>query len=364
MVGVLLEMIEHLVFRNLIGEFGINIMYISDSTQKILGSKGGGGILLSICILSYNQAVEVERLLTSLISQVPDEVEIVIRDDSTDTETELLVERFSKHFPIRYYHGQKEGIDKTIIFLTKEARGKFVWWMGDDDIVPGGVSNILNALKETDSTFVWANYRLVNGKKLAIDFGENKFFESRDQLLEMAGSVLGFVSSTIIQRDLALTGMTKAEKYIGSAFVNLYLVLHVISQPGKYYYIHEPVVICHPATTDEIKAVVVKTSGVIKNEAFEVFGVNFSNIVREFSGVFSQRSIRRTIKKSFRQTWRGILVAWVGGWDTPKGKRLRMIKYFWMFPECWIALLFFLTPLTVNKLLYRFYKILRTNREL
>jgi glycosyltransferase involved in cell wall biosynthesis len=80
--------------------------------------------LLSICILSYNQAPDIERLLNSLVPQVTDEVEIIIRDDSTNNETELLVERFSNIIPIRYFHGKKEGIDKTVIFLANEARGR------------------------------------------------------------------------------------------------------------------------------------------------------------------------------------------------------------------------------------------------
>lgn len=316
--------------------------------------------LLSICILSYNQAPDIERLLNSLVPQVTDEVEIIIRDDSTNNETELLVERLSNIIPIRYFHGKKEGIDKTVIFLTNEARGEFVWWLGDDEVLPDGVGSVLEVIKRVpDVTFIWANYRLVYGTKLAIDLQASRLFKSKDELLELGGAGLGFVSATVFKRKSALTGIDESKKYAGSFFVNLYLVLYVISQPGRHYYVHGPVVICHPATVDEIKMVVVKSPGVIKNDAFEVFGVTFSRIVREFAAAFSSVTVRRVINKSFGQTWRGVLVAWVGGWDTPKGKRVRMIKYFWMFPECWIALLFFLTPLSVNKLLYRIYKAFR-----
>jgi glycosyltransferase involved in cell wall biosynthesis len=327
-------------------------------------SKEKKDILLSICILSYNQASEVKRLLNSLSPQITEDVEVVIRDDSTNNETELLVERFSKIIPIRYFHGKKEGIDKTVVFLTKEARGKFVWWLGDDDVVPGGVGKVLEVIKQNQNvTFVWANYRLVNGKELAIDLPVDRFFKNRDELLELGGTALGFVSSTILKRDLALSGIESSNKYIGSAFVNLYLVLHVISQPGKHYYMHGEVVTCHPTTSEEAKASVVKVNGEIHNWAFEVFGINFSNIVREFSNTFSRETIRRTIQKSFGQTWRGILVAYVGGWDTPKGKRIRTLKYFWMFPESWIAFLLFLIPLPIHRILYRFYKALYRNKQ-
>ena len=316
-------------------------------------------LLLSICILSYNQKDEVERLLNNLVPQVIDEMEIVIRDDSTNDDTEAIVRRFSATIPIRYYRGNKEGIDRTIIFLTEMARAKFVWWMGDDEVVPGGVARIIEVIKrEPEVTFIWANYQLVNGSKLAIDLPEDRFFESRDQLLELGGAALGFISSTIINRDLALPGIESSKKYIGSAFVNLYLVLYIISQPGRHYYIREVVVICHPTTSEESKVSVVNEAGEINNWAFEVFGVNFSKIVREFSECFSPIAIRRTIKKSFGQTWRGIIVAYVGGWDTPKGKRMRMIKYFWMFPEAWLAFVLFMMPLPLHKILYKLYKFI------
>jgi abequosyltransferase len=318
-------------------------------------------ILLSICILSYNQAPEMERLLNSLASQVSDEVEVIIRDDSTNNETELLVERFSRVFPIRYFHGEKEGIDRTVIFLTNEAKGEFVWWLGDDDVLPGGVATVLDVIKQVpDVVFIWANYRLVNDIKLAIDLQGSRSFKSKNELLELGGAALGFVSATVFKRKMALTGIDGSKRYAGSLFSNLYLVLHVISQPGEYYYIHGPVVICYPTTVEEIRAIVTKNSGSeIINAGFEVYGITFSNIVREFTGAFSAAAIRRTIRRTFGQAWRGMLVGWVGGWDTPKGKRVKMLKYFWTFPECWIALGCFLVPLSVNKLLYRIYKAFR-----
>ncbi len=331
---------------------------------KLTQSRERNDILLSICILSYNQASEVERLLNSLASQITDEVEIVIRDDSTDNETELLVESFSKIIPIRYFHGKKGGIDKTVIFLTQEAQGEFVWWMGDDDVVPGGVGAVLDVIKQNrDVTFIWANYRLVNAIELAINLHANRLFVNRDELLELGGTGLGFVSATIFKRNLALPGIESSKKYIGSLFVNLYLVLYVISQPGKYYHVQGPVVICHPMMSDEVKAIVVQSNGEIINRGFEVYGITLPNIIREFSDAFSQGAIRRTIKNSYGQTWRGMLVAWVGGWDTPVGKRWKMFKYYWSFPEFWLAIPFFLMPLWANKSLYRIYKVFFSNRR-
>jgi len=73
--------------------------------------------------------------------------------------------------------------------------------------------------------------------------------------------------------------------------------------------------------------------------------------------------VRKVIKKSFASLWRGMLVGWIGGWDTPKGKRWRMFKLYWSYPECWIALPIMLMPLWVNRGLYRVYKIFFSHRK-
>lgn len=319
---------------------------------------------LSICLPVYNQADELNRLLKSIIPQMTPEIEIIIRDDSTNSETKNIVKKFSKSFPIRYFQGIKEGIDRAVIFLVEKARGEFVWWIGDDDVVLGGISRVIEIIKnKPEVNFIWANYRIFDSKEIAIDFPSDRFFKNRDELIEEAVVGLGFISATIFRRSIALKGIEGARHCIGTEFSNLYIVLYVLAQPGENYYLRGPIIICHPASVDEIKEKTVK-NGEIKNRAFEVFGVNFTRIVREFQGPFSPTVVRRTIKKSFAQVWRGILVAWVGGWDTPKNKRWRMFKLYWSFPEFWLAIPFFLLPLSVNKILFRIYKVFFSNRKL
>jgi len=319
---------------------------------------------LSICLPVYNQTQELKRLLDSIAPQMTPEIEIIIRDDSTNDETKVLVDSFSKNIPIKFFHRAKEGVDKALLFLLEQAKGEFVWWIGDDDVSPDAIKKVLGVInREKEINFIWANYWIFNVKELSIDMQKDGFFKDRDELLEKAVVGLGFISACIFRRSAALIGLEESKKYINSEFFSLYIILSSIAQPGKSYYLRGPIVICYPAPIDEIRLKVVKKGGEIKNAAFEVFGVSFSEILKKFEGPFSHGAIRRTIKKSFGQTWRGMLVAWVGGWDTPKGKRLRMLKYFWTYPECWIALFFFCLPLSVNKILFIVYKVFFSNRR-
>jgi glycosyltransferase involved in cell wall biosynthesis len=320
-------------------------------------------VLLSLCILSYNQVDEIRRLFDSIKNQITPEVEVFIRDDSNNNDTENLVNEYTAFFPIRYIHGTKEGIDKTVIFLTKEAQGRFVWWLGDDVIEPGSVSRVLKLIKEeSDIDFIWANYHIVGHSKLAIDLPKDGYFESVDQLLELGYSGLGFISATIFNREKALSGISLAEKYVGSLFSNLCIVLWVLSQRGKCFYFRDPIITCYPTTPEEIKRMTNK-GGIINNRGFEVYGITFYNILHEFDGKFSKEAIKKTIKKNFSSFWRGMVVGWIGEWDTPKGKRLPLIRRYWIFPEAWLAFVLFFIPRSINRILFSFYKLFFSHRE-
>ena len=56
-------------------------------------------IILSICILTYNQPERIEKLLQNLSTQVTFEVEILIRDDSPDNRTKEIVRGYISKIP-------------------------------------------------------------------------------------------------------------------------------------------------------------------------------------------------------------------------------------------------------------------------
>lgn len=316
--------------------------------------------LLSICILSYNQPDAVQNLLSSLVRQITNDVEIIIKDDSIGDATELVIKEYSDILNIRYYRGVREGIDKAVVFLIENALGKFIWWLGDDIVTSGGVGSVLNTLtNHLDVDFIWANYQLVGSNKMGIDLKSGDGYISKDTLLELGGAGLGFISATIFRRQLGIQGLSGAKKYMGSLFANLYIILYVISQARSCYYLRGPIIECHPTSGEETKKIVTQSNGVIKNRGFEVYALTYPSIIREFSTTFSSTVIRYAIKRSFTQCWKGIYVGWVSGWDTPSGKKSRLIKDYWRHLDAYLAIFLFNLPLSLNKLMYRLYKKLK-----
>lgn len=323
------------------------------------------GILLSIAIPTRNQPEALRITLQSIMPQLAPDVEIVIGDNSTNNETELLITQSYSHPQIRYLkNGADLGIDKNILSITENARGIYVWWFGDDGMDSGAIAHVLGILRKyPEMAMIFVNSRISGRSDPAVNLGKDKFFKDRNQVLDEIGSGLTFASSIIFKKDaLRNVDQKKLDMYMGSQFVNFYLTMHVLSGEGGFYFVSTPYVICYPVSKDRIVSKVVRGAAV-NNDYFEIFGVTLFRIVHEFKDKFERRSIRCMLAKNFGTVWRGVLVGWVGGWDTPKGKRWQMFRLYWSYPEYWLALIAFLMPLSINRGLYRMYRVFFKERK-
>jgi hypothetical protein len=117
--------------------------------------------------------------------------------------------------------------------------------------------------------------------------------------------------------------------------------------------VNNPYIIIHPNTPEEVN-----------DNGFEVFGVNFLLIMREFKGYFRWLSFRRTVAKNFSHVWRGVLVRFATGYESPRGKRWPMLKYYWNYPATWVALPLMFLPRSIARIGYKTYQLFFKNRRL
>ena len=106
---------------------------------------------LSILIPAYNSERWLPRCLTSILSQIKDEVEVIIVDDgSTDRTLQCAREFAEKWSCIEVFTKKNEGVGAARNFLLDKARGEFIWFVDSDDyIVEGCLSLLLKELSET-----------------------------------------------------------------------------------------------------------------------------------------------------------------------------------------------------------------------
>lgn len=314
--------------------------------------------MLSICVPTYNQPGAVRKLFENLMPQYQPQIEILVRDDSANNETEEIVSELGKAAPIRYFRGKKEGLDAAIIFLTEEARGLFVWWIGDDAIVPGAIQRILQLIENhNDLSFIWLNsHDNQNIDALAIGDTKSYFFSERNKILDMNIGLLGFITATVFKRSLALPGMEGAKKHVGSAFVCMYIILYVIAQEGRCYFLGTPLFTTQSKPAGEIRWY----------DQFQVFGINIFHIVMEFKSSFDKRQIKKALSKNLTMVAKAIIVERALGLKTgfasPSPKILPLVRTYWSYWEVWIFLPLLMTPRFILTPLYSIYSKLLSHK--
>lgn len=333
----------------------INMSYAKNASREIW---------LSICIPTYNRPIKLKRMLTKLIPQITPEIEIIIRDDSENQKTKVITEDLLSQEGInyQYFSGPRIGVDSAALFLLEKASGKYIWWFSDDDeIASGTINEIKEIISKSDYAAIWANFTYDKNGSLAVDRATGPF-ASPDDALTTLGTNVGLISTQIIRREIGLNAVDFAKKHVhGFSFASTAIFLKSLEE-GRSYFFRGPAIKCNPTEIDEIKQITSK-NGEINNNGFKVYGEYFRNLIIDLPGSYSKKAKRRAISINFASLWRGMLVGWIGGWDTPEGKRLRMLKLYWNYPECWIALPLFCLPRPVATAFYKIYKIFYSHRK-
>lgn len=120
--------------------------------------------LLSIAIPTYNRANYLNCCLQHICNQLTDDdgaiIEILVSDNGSNDDTELVVQQYiSNGYAIRYIKNfSNTGPDANIAQCFDQAKGKYVWIFGDDDILlDGALVKILRVLETNEYGVVHLN---------------------------------------------------------------------------------------------------------------------------------------------------------------------------------------------------------------
>ncbi|WP_141444339.1 glycosyltransferase [Bacillus cereus] len=97
---------------------------------------GYGDPLVSIIIPTYNRVRYFQIALESALAQSYKNIEIIVVDDSNNSDTYYLIQSYLEDYPFIYYYRNKENIGGALNFIKgfQYCTGEYINFLMDDDI--------------------------------------------------------------------------------------------------------------------------------------------------------------------------------------------------------------------------------------
>ena len=120
--------------------------------------------LVSIIIPAHNSQDTIEECIKSILAQDFHNFEILIVINNSIDSTKTISEEFAeKDSRIRIIESEIGGVGHARNIGLKESTGEWILFVdSDDNLLPNGISTLLQSAEETNADFVCASYVLVN----------------------------------------------------------------------------------------------------------------------------------------------------------------------------------------------------------
>ncbi|MHA4894104.1 glycosyltransferase family 2 protein [Pedobacter sp. PWIIR3] len=202
--------------------------------------------LLTVGIPTFNGEAyliqAIESVLTQLNESNSSDIEILISDNASTDQTELLVNKFVTAYPniVRYHKNEVNvGFDRNVDNLFKMATGRYVEILGDDDYLENHtIDEILKVIRRDEGYgFLLLNVGFLNistNTELAANLMESdQQFQDKDDFFKWSKWRTSAISSIIIRRMDWLS--VNLDSYMGNQWIHISALLEVIAINAKAY---------------------------------------------------------------------------------------------------------------------------------
>ncbi len=229
-----------------------------------------GEKLLSICVPTYNRAEILRIFLGKLQREFEtinvNEIDLLVSDNcSTDNTEDVVKSKIDEGMPINYIRNVENlGMDGNFVQCFKKASAKYVWVIGDDDLIKSGsLGIILNQLKAD-------TYGLIHLRANKFD-NRIKAYNNYKEFLEKVTYYISFISSNIVATKFVKS--IDFDKYTGTYFTLIPLYITAAQTAGKNLIIGKQLL--------DTGADAQRNGGY---NYFEVFVSNYLSIRKEYFG--------------------------------------------------------------------------------
>lgn len=253
--------------------------------------------LLTIAIPTYNRSRCLAQLLEILAPQLAGEsrVELVISDNASPDDTSSVVASFRGKGLSLIYDREEENIGPDANFLKcfREARGKYLWIFGDDDIIlPGSLRKVLDLLSENECDLIHVGFLSSSDTLVLERFTcvpiKAEIIEDSSEMVRRANHSLSFISANIVNRDRVLANIEcPLDELIGTNLLQLGWVYTALNCYIRGIHITGPLVAARDSATPDFDFV-------------SVFGPKFVSITDRW---LNEPKLRKIIIDSVLKTF-------------------------------------------------------------
>ena len=176
--------------------------------------------LISICIPTFNSAVQLEKCLNSIYNQIGNDslFEVFVSNDNSSDNSNDVIKRFFNLYN-NLTNSKNEtsiGPNKNISLTFEKSRGKYILLHGDEDyfkentIYP--LLDIIN--KNTESSLLFINFLSTKNNI--------ELYNGIDNFLQVTSIASSFISSIIVKRE-AFNKIKEPYKYVDTGLNQIYL---------------------------------------------------------------------------------------------------------------------------------------------
>jgi glycosyltransferase involved in cell wall biosynthesis len=140
--------------------------------------------LVSIIIPTYNRENYLPQAISSVLVQTYKNIELIVVDDGSTDNTPEIAEKYTTDQRFTYIRQENQGISPARNTGIKNARGKYLMFLDDDDLYfPFAVEKLLNFIKRQPENVRLVYSEIIRFEGPAKIYKKGKFLPARPDLL-------------------------------------------------------------------------------------------------------------------------------------------------------------------------------------
>lgn len=202
---------------------------------------------LSVVTATYRRPAELSALMESLGEQLEgleELVEYVVVDNASEDGTVEVVRAFAERhpaLPLRLYaQSTNVGMDRNVFDAFRAARGRYVWFIADDDeIAPGRLPRILDFLASNEPPIMIVRANNVGEWDVLPSRGSEgrvEWFDPGDPDWAPTLFATPFLAALVFRRDALHEHLESAEPLIGTCYAHWVVTLRLLSRAASVPY--------------------------------------------------------------------------------------------------------------------------------